>query len=93
VGFCGRSRASLNTTGLSWGLGEWAALWFVVDVGDVLPQQRAWSRGVGAALRCKHFDARGKKRENRPDGPDKMSYGAIGKAGAGASGSYRGLTL
>lgn len=67
-------------------------LWFVVDVGDVLPEQRPWGQGtwgVGAALRCKHFEARGKEHKNRPDGPAKMSYGAIGKAGAGASGSYQ----
>lgn len=93
----GRAPLSVDTTGLSWGLGEWVAgfglllMWGTCcrsnGHGDIAVVH--WDMGVGGALRCKHFDARGKREQNRPDGPAKMSYGAIGKAGAGASGSYR----
>lgn len=38
-------------------------LWFVVDVGEWLPSNRTWDMGGAAALRCKHFDARGKKQD------------------------------
>lgn len=33
--------------------------------------------GGAAALRCKHFDARGKTGRDGMAGPEKMSYGAM----------------
>lgn len=65
-------------------------LWFVVDVGEAVAGQRDIGHGGAAALRCKHFGARGK---NRTGWDGRARKDVIRRDGAGASAAAEELTL
>lgn len=97
----GRAPLSVDTTGLSWGLGEWVAgfglllMWGTCcrsnGHGDIAVVH--WDMGVGGALRCKHFDARGKENKTGRMGQQRCHTARLAKLALVLVGATEQLTL